>query len=123
MRGRFAFRFGGGEAVTRFFRKFGEDEVVGKAEERGEFLRGKSVGVFESNPLGAGEVGSGDDTRALGEFGEGFVGGFEGEKNGSEFEWSDGEHLAADFEDEVVAPLNLLGGVGEAEAKFSNGFD
>ena len=114
---------GGGEALTRLFGKFSEDKVVREAKERGKFLRGEGVGVFERDPLGARKIRGGDDARTLGEIREGFVGGFEREENASGFERRDGEHFAANFEDEVVAPLNLFGGVGKAETKFSNGFN
>ncbi len=121
--GSFGFGFGGRESGTSFCGEPGADEVVGGAEERGEFSGGDGVGAFESNPLGAGEVGGGDDARTLCELGEGFIAGFDGEENGSGFEWRDGEHLACNFEDEVVAPLDLLGGVREAHAKIADGFD
>ncbi len=122
-RERFLFGFGGGEALARFPGEFGEDKVVREAEERGEFLRREGVSVFERDPFCAREVGSGDDAGALGEIGEGFVGGFEGEENGSGFERSNSKHFAADFENEIVTPLDLLGGVGKTEAEFANGLD
>ncbi len=123
-RRRFAFWFAGGsETVTGPFGELSEDEIVGEAEERGQFLRGDGIGVLEGDPFCAREVGRGDNARTLGEFREGFVSGFEGEKDGSWFEWRDREHFAADFEDKVVAPLNLLGCMGEGEAKRPNGFD
>ena len=119
----FGFGFGGGESGTGFCGEPGDDEVIRGAKERGEFSGGNGVGALESNPLGAGEVGGGDDAGAFGEFSEGFVAGFKGEKNRSGFERRDGEHLASNFENEVVAPLDLLGGVRKAEAEFANGFD
>lgn len=84
---------------------------------------GKRVSVFECNPLGAGEIGGGDDPRTLAEFGEGFVSNFEGEKNGGGFEGHEGEHFAPDFEDQIIAPLDLLGRMGKTEANLSDGFD
>ena len=105
------------------FGKFGKYKVVGKAEQCSELLRRKRVGVFHGDPFGARKIGRGDDAGALGEFGEGFLGGFEGEKNGGRLKRSNRKHFAADFEDEIVAPLNLLRGVRKREAEFSDGFD
>lgn len=106
-----------------FLRELGEDQLVREAKERGEFLRRDGVRAFERDPLGAGEVGRGGDALALCEFGEGFVGGFEGEEDGGWFERSDRKHFAGDFEYKVVAPLHLFGGVREREAEFADGFD
>ena len=86
-------------------------------------MRGDGVGVFEGDPFGASKIRSRDDAGTLGEFGERFVVGFEGQKYTRRFEGRDGKHFAGDFEDEIVAPLDLLGGVGKGKAKLSNGFD
>jgi len=49
-----------------------------------------------------------DNAWSFGEFGEGFISCFKGQEDGCRFERRDGEHFSADFEDEIVAPLNLL---------------
>ena len=84
--GSFGFGFGGRERGASFCGELGDDEVVGVAQERSEFSGGDGVGAFESNPLGAGEVGGWDDAGPLGEFGEGFIAGFDSEKNRGGFE-------------------------------------
>ena len=102
-----------------------EDDGVGFAEQVFELAGGQGVPVFEGDPVGAGEVGGGDDAfgleelvEVLGVDGEHEVGA--GEAGAWVVEVDEGEHLAADGfvthpEDEVVAPLAGLDGIGEGE--------
>jgi len=73
--------------------------------------------------MGASEVWRGDDSGALDEFGKFFVGAFEGEPARAGFERNDGEHFCADFEEEVVFPLDLFGDAWERETEFADPVD
>lgn len=44
---------------------------------------------------------------------------FQREPETRRFKRGNSKHFAADFEDEVVFPLHLLGGAGEGEAKLA----
>jgi hypothetical protein len=112
--------------------EFSGDDGVGFVEEILEFAGGQDVPVGEGEPVGAGEVGSGDDAfgleqlvEALGVGGEHEVGA--GEAGAGIVEVDHGEHLAADGfvadpEDEVIAPLAGLDGVGEGEEEGAEAF-
>src|SRR5690349_5527739 len=108
--------------MTDFLGELRDDEVVRRAEERGEFAGRQSIGGLKRDPFGAGEVWGGDDALAFSEFGERFVRGFEGKEHAGGLETSYGEHFAANFKDKSVAPLNSFGDVGEREAEFADGF-
>lgn len=73
--------------------------------------------------MGASEIRRGNDAGALGEFGKIFRRDFEREANGSGDERRDGKHLAAHLEEEIVSPLDLLGGAGEGKANFAELLD
>lgn len=76
------------------------------------------VSGFESDPFGAGEIGRGNDARALGEFKEGFGRCFESEPDARRLESKNREDSAAHLEDQTL-PLEMLGGIGEGKAEFA----
>ena len=102
------------EEVAGFLWQLGDDQIVGFAEQAGEFVDGERVSVFEGDPLGAGQVRGGDDVGAFGQFGEIFWRGFEGEPDGGDFENRVGEHFVGYLEGEVTFPDGLFSGAGEA---------
>jgi len=111
------------ELGLSFLGELGEDQVAGLTEETFDF-RGPECGfVFESDPVGASEIWGGDDAGALDQFGEFLVGAFEGQPSRAGLERHDREHLSADFEEEVVFPLDLFGDAGEREAEFADRVD
>ena len=112
-------RLGGSKGFASFARELSDDEVVGSAKKRTELGGSERVARFEGNPFRTGEIRRRDDAGTLGEFGEIFGCDFERQANGRGNEWSDSEHLASDLEEEIVAPLNLLGGSGKGKADFA----
>jgi hypothetical protein len=130
-----AFFLGGGHGQGVFcaFGKLLIGEGGGGAEEIFQFGFAENVPMFEGDPVGAGEVGSGDDAFDFEKLVEAFRIGGEGERGFGEagatgvVEVDEGEHLASDGlvgdpEDEVVAPLTCLDGVGKGEEIGANAF-
>ena len=111
------------DSVARFAWELGTDQIVGGAKERGEFREGKRVAGFQGNPLGTREVRGGDDAGAFREFQEVFRRHFEREPHAGGFQRRDGEHLACDLEEQVITPLDLLGGRREGKAEFAELLD
>ncbi len=111
------------DLVLEFPRELRTYEFVGGAQELGEFRDAEGFAGFERDPFCTGEVGGGNDVWALDELGEGFVTGLEGEADFSGYQRGDGKHLAADFEEQVVAPLDLLGYTGKGKTEFAKMID
>lgn len=116
-------RPGGSKGFANFARELGDDELVRGAKKRGELGRGESVTRLQSNPFRAGEIRRGDNAGALSEFNKVFRGDLERQADRCRDERSDGEHLATDLEEKVVAPLNLLGSSRKGEADFAELLD
>ena len=112
-------RLGASKGFPCFAGKLGNDEVVGSLKKSGKLRGRKRVTRFERDPFGASKIRRGNDAGALGEFGEIFRRDFEREANGSGDERGDGKHFAAHLEEEIVSPLDLLGGPGEGKADFA----
>lgn len=112
---------GEGQVLAGALGEFVFDEGAGVLEEGFELGRGEGVPLLDGDPVGAGEIGRGDDAFCFEEFGEAVGGGGEGEDGaGVVVEVGEGEHFAAeglvaDPEDEVVAPLHGFFDVGEGE--------
>ena len=107
--------------------EFGVDEIARVAEKGFELDGGESVPALEGDPVRAGEIGRGEDAFALDEFGEALGAGGEGEHGTRRAEHEDREHFATDGfagypENEVVAPLQGFGDVGQSEEKGAGGF-
>lgn len=100
-------------------RKLGGDEVIGFAEERGEFRLRHNLRGHEGDPFGTGQIGRREDAGAFREFGELFGISFEREPDGRGNQGRDGKHFAGDFEDQVVFPLDLFRSAGEGKADFA----
>jgi len=111
------------EGFARLAGELGNDQIIGGAKKRREFRRGKGIAGFEGNPLGTCEVRGGDDSRAFREFGEVFWRHFKGEPDACGLQQCDGKHFASNLEEEVVTPLDLLGGRGKGKAEFSELLD
>ena len=123
------FGSGEGEGGEEFFGEFGEGEGVGGVELVAPVCGGEDFPVKGSDPVGAGEVGCGDEAFELEQFGvAGGAGSVHHECVVDEAaalkawiaEVDDGEHLAADGlvadpEDEVLSPLHGFSDVGEGE--------
>ena len=105
--------FGSREGGAGSAGEFGDDEIVGFAEERGGLRLREGLRGFDSDPFGAREVGGGNDTGALGEVGKFFGVCLQREPKTRRLEGSYGEHLTAYFEDEIVFPLHLFGDAGK----------
>ena len=67
------------------------------------------------------EIRSRDDAGPFGQLGKFFGSGLERNPDRSRFERDNGEHLPADLEQKVVAPLDLLGRVRQGDAEFTDG--
>jgi len=65
-------------------------------------------------------VGRGNNSRALGQLCKFLGRAFEGEPNSRGDEHQRGEHFAADFEHQIVAPLERFGGVRHFLAEIAN---
>jgi hypothetical protein len=78
---------------------------------------------FERDPETAGRVGGRDDAGALDQFGELFGSGLERQRDLGRAEWGSREHFARDFEYQIVTPLDVLGGMGQAHAVRANEID
>jgi hypothetical protein len=111
------------EGFARLAGELGNDQIVGGAKKRREFRGGKGVAGFQGDPLGTREVWGGDDTRTLREFREVFWRHLKGEPDAGGFQRRNGKHFAGDLEEEVVTPLDLLGGRREGEAEFAELID
>ena len=101
------------EGLLRAPGELGEDEGVGLAKECGD-LGGAEAAVVgvDLHPVGAGKIGGGDDARKFRQFVKGFLRTFKGVAVGRLGVHAD-IHFAGDFEQEVAAPLDLLGGARE----------
>lgn len=98
--------------------EFGDDQGVCLAQEPLKFVVRKSGIRLQCNPLGAREVGRGNNPGLLDEFGELFAATLEREADFHRLERRDREHLAAHFEHQIVLPLDLLGGTGQGKQEF-----
>ncbi len=78
---------------------------------------------FQSDPVVARDVRSRDDVGPFSQFGKFFGSGLEGNPDRSRFERDNGEHLAANLEQKVVAPLDLLRSMRQGDAEFAYGID
>jgi hypothetical protein len=134
------------EEFAGFGWEFGEDYGVGGGEFAAPLGGGEDVVVEGGDPVGAGEVGCGDEAFLLDEFGEvvgvggvgedGGLAGFAGAAAAGEqrgvgggglVEVDEGEHFAAegfvaDPEDEVGAPLHGFPGVRQGEEVGAEAF-
>lgn len=108
----FAFRGGESESFTGVPGEFGFDERAGIAEQRFEFGSGEGVPALDGDPVGTGEIGSGNDALDFEELGTALRTGGEGEDGARVvLEAGEGEHFASDGlvanpEDEGCAPLH-----------------
>lgn len=112
---------GEGQHVSGAFGESGFDEGAGIAEEGFELGCGEGVPLLDGDPVGAGEIWSGEDAFDFQKLGEALGAGGEGEDGaGFVMEVGDGEHFAsdglvADPEDEAFAPLHGFFDVGQGE--------
>ena len=129
------FLLGSGQSQDVFcaFGQLVVDHSSGGSQDFFQFGFAEDVPVFERDPMGAGQVGGGDDAFDLEQFMESFRRGGERQrslgKTGATgiVKVDEGEHLAADGlfadpEDEVVAPLARFDCVGEAEKVSADAF-
>ena len=107
----------------KFFGELGDYQRMGLTEETFKFRVGQCGFRFQGYPMGPGQVGGGDDSRALDQIGEVFVAAFEGEARLHGLQWGDRKHFAAYLEDQIVIPLDLLGDAWERKQKAAQTID
>jgi len=88
-----------------------------------EFVWAEGVEAVEHDPLVASDVGGWVDVFLFDQLGERFGRALEAELLRDGCQRDDGEDLAANFETEIIAPLQVLGGVREGEAVPADVFD
>src|ERR1039458_2199868 len=99
------------------------DQVVRLANKGFKFAGGQDVGGFEKNPFISADIRGLRDAFDFQEFVELFRSALQGDWGEVAFgEVHDSEYFAAHFEAEVFAPLKILGGAGEREAKLAEPF-
>jgi len=83
----------------------------------------KSGFGFEGDPVGAGQIGGWDDARAFDKLGEFFRAGLERKPDARRLEAGHREHFSADFENQIIFPLDLFRGVGKRETDAAEPVD
>lgn len=78
---------------------------------------------FEGDPVRPRKIWSRDDARAFDQLGEFFGVGLEGEPDARRLQANYGEHFSANFENQVIFPLDLFRGVGKSEAESTKPFN
>jgi len=104
-------------------RQFGQNQIIRIAQQQLGFGVVHRLVRFQGDPGSSGQIGRGNDTRALGKLREIFRRNLKAEHRLGGFQRGNGKHLAGNFKQQIIAPLKLLGGFGKRQANFSNQFD
>ena len=105
------------QSVPQLPGKASEHQVVRLAQPPRQLRRAQDIEFLQGHPVRPGEIRRRDDAFALSEQCEIFGRAFEGYSiRTCAFQPDDSEHLAADFESQIVNPLDLLGRMGHLQA-------
>src|SRR5207247_2062719 len=105
------------EPCLYLLRKLLENQIVSSLYERLQFFFTQRVETFQRNPMVSGRVGRGNDAVSFDQLGEFFRRRFKRHAViGTGIETDYRKHFAADLEDEIGAPLNILSGMRERQA-------